>query len=95
MAFDATRFGAGSLTSQQDGFVIGSSTSDSQGRFLIDRLPPGTYVLQERALGYARVFVGQVPDVARASGFAITATRFYFPVEDRQSNIWLAELSKP
>jgi hypothetical protein len=25
----------------------------------------------------------------------MSATRFYFPVEDRQSNIWIADLAKP
>jgi len=27
--------------------------------------------------------------------FGMSATRFFFPVEDRQSNIWLAELTRP
>ncbi|MBK5187138.1 MAG: hypothetical protein JJD97_02775 [Gemmatimonadaceae bacterium] len=46
--------------------------------------------------GAPRVLV-RFPDLLRPSarqGFARSATRFYFPVEDRQSNVWIAELSR-
>jgi Tol biopolymer transport system component len=45
--------------------------------------------------GTPRVVV-RFPDLARPSsrqGFAMSATRFYFPVEDRQSNVWIADLA--
>ena len=41
--------------------------------------------------------VVRFPDLSRQSsrqGFAMSATRFYFPIEDRQSNVWIAELSR-
>jgi eukaryotic-like serine/threonine-protein kinase len=47
--------------------------------------------------GTPRVIV-RFPDLSRPSsrqGFGMSATRFYFPVEDRQSNIWLADLARP
>ena len=49
------------------------------------------------SVGTPRVIV-RFPDLSRPSsrqGFAMSATRFFFPVEDRQSNIWLAELTRP
>ena len=43
--------------------------------------------------GRPRVLV-RLPDPNRqsvGSAFAVDAHRFYFPIEDRQSNIWVAE----
>ena len=40
--------------------------------------------------------IGRFPDLSRPSsrqGFAASASRFYFPIEDRQSNVWIAELT--
>ena len=47
--------------------------------------------------GQARVIV-RFPDLLRPSsrqGFGMSATKFYFPVEDRQSNVWIADLTRP
>ena len=70
-----------------DGRSIYFKTHDAEGRATISVIP---------AAGGAPRPVVRFPDLTRPSfrqGFAMSATRFYFPIEDRQSNIWIAELS--
>jgi Tol biopolymer transport system component len=73
----------------KDGRSIYYKSHDAAGHAMFSVVPT--------AGGQARVIV-RFPDLARPSsrqGFSMSATRFYFPVEDRQSNIWLADLTKP
>ncbi|HKN67914.1 MAG TPA: hypothetical protein VJW73_16635, partial [Gemmatimonadaceae bacterium] len=73
----------------KDGRSIYYKSHDAAGHAMLSVVPATG--------GQARVIV-RFPDLARPSsrqGFSMSATRFYFPVEDRQSNIWLAELAQP
>jgi len=73
----------------RDGRSIYFKSHDAAGHAMFSVVPA--------AGGPARAIV-RFPDLARPSsrqGFDISATRFYFPVEDRQSNIWLADLAHP
>ena len=70
-----------------DGRWIYFKTHDTEGHAVISVVP---------ASGGAPRPVVRFPDLSRPSsrqGFAMSATRFYFPIEDRQSNIWIADLS--
>jgi hypothetical protein len=74
----------------RDGRTIYFKSHDAQGHAMISGVPAA-------GGGAARVMV-RFPDLARPSlrqGFAASATRFYFPIEDRQSNVWIAELARP
>ncbi|HSU95058.1 MAG TPA: protein kinase, partial [Gemmatimonadaceae bacterium] len=71
----------------KDGRSIYFKSHDSMGRAMFSVVPATG--------GTPRVIV-RFPDLSRPSsrqGFGMSATRFYFPVEDRQSNIWLADLA--
>ncbi|HMA00872.1 MAG: TolB family protein, partial [Gemmatimonas sp.] len=73
----------------KDGRSIYFKSHDAEGHAMFSVVPASG--------GTPRVIV-RFPDLARPSsrqGFSMSATRFYFPVEDRQSNIWLADLSHP
>ena len=73
----------------KDGRSIYFKSHDEAGHAMFSVVPA--------AGGQARVIV-RFPDLSRPSsrqGFSMSATRFYFPVEDRQSNIWIADLAKP
>ena len=73
----------------KDGRSIYFKSHDEAGHAMLNVVPASG--------GVARVIV-RFPDLSRPSsrqGFSMSATRFYFPVEDRQSNIWLADLEKP
>jgi Tol biopolymer transport system component len=73
----------------KDGRSIYFKSHDAEGHAMFSVVPATG--------GTARVVV-RFPDLARPSsrqGFSMSATRFYFPVEDRQSNIWLADLARP
>ena len=73
----------------KDGRSIYFKSHDAEGRAMFSVVPASG--------GTPRVIV-RFPDLSRPSsrqGFSMSATRFYFPVEDRQSNIWLADLAKP
>jgi protocatechuate 3,4-dioxygenase beta subunit len=79
VVFDAAAFsfnaqhGLISAVTGANGFVAGSnSVTDSQGRFIVDRLKPGDYIAQARGLGYARTFFGQTPSPDAATFFPIT-----------------------
>ncbi|MEP7066454.1 MAG: hypothetical protein ABI889_10510, partial [Gemmatimonadota bacterium] len=72
-----------------DGRSIYFKSRDAMGHALFSVVPATG--------GAARVLV-RFPDLAHPSSrqaFSISATRFYFPVEDRQSNIWIADLARP
>jgi hypothetical protein len=71
----------------RDGRSIYFKSHDAEGHAMISVVSANG--------GAARVIV-RFPDLSRPSlrqGFAATATRFYFPIEDRQSNVWIAQLS--
>ena len=71
-----------------DGRSIYFKTHDAEGHATISVVP---------AAGGAPRPIVRFPDLTRPSfrqGFAISATHFYFPIEDRQSNVWIAELSR-
>jgi Tol biopolymer transport system component len=73
----------------KDGRSIYFKSHDAEGHAMLSVVPASG--------GTPRVVV-RFPDLARPSsrqGFGMSATRFFFPVEDRQSNIWLAELTRP
>jgi eukaryotic-like serine/threonine-protein kinase len=73
----------------KDGRSIYFKSHDAEGHAMFSVVPASG--------GTPRVIV-RFPDLSRPSsrqGFSMSATRFYFPVEDRQSNIWLADLAKP
>jgi Tol biopolymer transport system component len=73
----------------KDGRSVYYKSHDAAGHAMFSVVPT--------AGGQARVIV-RFPDLSHPSsrqGFSMSATRFYFPVEDRQSNIWLADLTKP
>jgi Tol biopolymer transport system component len=73
----------------KDGRSIYFKSHDAQGHAM--------FSVVSATGGTPRVVV-RFPDLARPSsrqGFSMSATRFYFPVEDRQSNIWLADLARP
>ena len=72
----------------RDGRSIYFKSHDAAGRAMISVMPASG--------GTPRPIV-RFPDLTRPSsrqGFAASATRFYFPIEDRQSNVWIAELSR-
>ena len=71
----------------RDGRSIYFKSHDAEGRATISIVP---------ASGGTPRPVVRFPDLSRPSlrqGFGMSATRFYFPIEDRQSTIWIAELS--
>ncbi len=71
----------------RDGRSIYFKTHDAEGHAMISVVP--------FTGGTARPVV-RFPDLTRPSfrqGFGLSATRFYFPIEDRQSNVWIADLS--
>jgi hypothetical protein len=73
----------------KDGRSLYFKSHDAQGHAMFSVVP---------ATGGTPRVVVRFPDLARPSsrqGFSMSATRFYFPVEDRQSNIWLADLARP
>ena len=71
----------------RDGRSIYFKSHDAEGHAMISVIPASG--------GTPRPIV-RFPDLSRPSsrqGFAMSATRFYFPIEDRQSNVWIADLS--
>jgi TolB protein len=71
-----------------DGRRIYFKSHDADGRALISVVP---------ADGGAARPVVRFPDLSRPSsrqGFTISGGRFFFPVEDRQSNVWVAEVER-
>jgi hypothetical protein len=71
-----------------DGKTIYFKTHDPQGRAAISAIPSNG--------GAARVVLS-LTDLTRPSyrqEFALDAHRFYFPIQDRQSNVWVAELRR-
>jgi serine/threonine protein kinase/Tol biopolymer transport system component len=71
----------------RDGRSIYFKSHDADGRAMISIVP---------ASGGTPRPVVRFPDLSRPSfrqGFGMSTTRFYFPIEDRQSNVWIAELS--
>src|SRR5207302_8839169 len=73
---------AGVVTAQQTGLALPEvritvagtglgATADHDGRFSIAQVPPGTYRLQARLIGYE---VGEVPGGAVAAGQTATTT---------------------
>jgi hypothetical protein len=54
--------------------VIGAATTDSQGRFHVDGIPPGTYVFKATTLGFQSV-VGTVVISANARKSNVLALR--------------------
>ena len=71
----------------RDGRLIYFKSHDADGHAMISAVPSSG--------GLPRPVV-RFPDLSRPSsrqGFAMSATRFYFPIEDRQSNVWIADLS--
>jgi len=72
----------------RDGRSIYFKSHDAEGRAMISVMPASG--------GTPRPIV-RFPDLTRPSsrqGFAASATRFYFPIEDRQSNVWIADLTR-
>lgn len=71
----------------KDGRSIYFKSHDADGHAMISVVPSSGGVPRP---------VARFPDLSRPSsrqGFAMSATRFYFPIEDRQSNVWIADLS--
>ncbi|MGH7621991.1 MAG: hypothetical protein ACREMU_06590, partial [Gemmatimonadaceae bacterium] len=72
----------------RDGRSIYFKSHDADGRATLYVIPASG--------GEPRAQV-RFPDLARQSsrqGFGLSTTHFYFPIEDRQSNVWIAELSR-
>lgn len=55
--------GAATASLQQEGSVVRSTVSDSNGRFLLQPVNPGTYTLVVTAAGYTTMIVNSVPVV--------------------------------
>ena len=73
----------------KDGRSIYFKSHDAEGHAMFSVVP---------ATGGTPRVIMRFPDLSHPSsrqGFGMSATRLYFPVEDRQSNIWIAELAKP
>jgi hypothetical protein len=72
----------------RDGRWIYFKSHDAEGHATISVVP---------ASGGTPRPVVRFPDLSRPSsrqGFAMSASRFYFPIEDRQSNVWIADLAR-